>query len=115
MKTVRQQQGVYTIRQDDTVESIGLMKPKDTFRKIFIYPGAPDDTSTTTGLSVNGNAVYLGLDCDGKKITPDILGTADEPRLYEPPQVEGSDEQMFLKDLLIRGKAGDSVYYVYWQ
>lgn len=114
MNTVRQQQGIYTIKTDDTIESIGLDKPKATFRKIFVYPGAPDAASTTTGLAQNANPVYLGLDCDGLKLTPDVLNATDEPREYAPPETKDGNEQMLLKDLLVRGKAGDSVYFVYW-
>ena len=114
MNTVRQQQGVHTIQADDTIESIGLNYPKATFRKIFVYPGKPDDESSTTGLTVNGNPVYLGLYADGKKITPDVLNANDEPREYEPPQLKDGVEQMLLTDILVRGKAGDSIYFVYW-
>jgi hypothetical protein len=112
MSTVRQQQGVYTIQTDDTIEVIALDKPKAQFRKLWIYPGAEDAASTTTGLTTNGNPVYIGIDADGSKLTPDILNPNDLPLLIQLP--ENANETMLLKDIIIRGKAGDSVFFKYW-
>lgn len=110
MSVVRAKHGSYTLQGNNTVESIALDKPKEQFRKLWIWPGKYN--SATKKLDANGASVFLGRDGDGPQCTPDELGTADPAYPIELPA--NANETMLLKDVLIQGTAGDSIFYTYW-
>lgn len=110
MNIVKEQHGTYTIQVTNAIESIGLTKQKVTFRKLWIYQGTPD---VVTGLLTdNAGTVYVGKDGDGPRIVPDSIAPGDPPLLIQLP--DNKDESMLLKDILIKGTAGDAVFFSYW-
>jgi len=110
MSTVKPRQHTYTIQATGAVENIALDKPKETFRKIFIYPGAP--STVNNELSVNVAAVKIGKAGNGSKVVTNTLNNADLPIEFSLP--ENNDESMLLNDILIKGTLGDSIFCEYW-
>lgn len=110
MSATKPLQHFYTIQATGAVENIALDKPKDTFRKIFIYPGAP--VTATNELSVNGAAVKIGKAGNGAKVVTLTLQNNDAPIEFSLP--ENKDESMLLNDILVKGTQGDSIFCEYW-
>jgi hypothetical protein len=110
MSTIRPLQHIYTIQTTGAVENIALDKPKETFRKIFIYPGAP--STANNELSVNGAAVKIGKMGNGSKVVTNTIQNNDVPLEISLP--ENSNESMLLNDILIKGTQGDSIFCEYW-
>lgn len=114
MSRIITKQGFYTIKAANTVERI-TDDDKLEFNKLWIYPGKP--AATNPGLlTVNAAVVYVGEQGTGDKMTPDPLepgAAANEilPIKFELP--EGRTKR--LSDILIRGGAGDGVFFKYWE
>jgi len=109
---INEQQGSYVIQANNTIEFIAQDKPKATFRRLWIYPGVPQSDGT---LSTNSAAVKIGKAGDGPKVVPDLLNPTDAPIKIDLPVGEGGiQDGMKLDALIIRGTAGDGVFFSYW-
>ena len=109
MSTIRPHQHIYTIQATGAVENIANDKPKETFRKIFIYPGAPGSNNE---LTVNAANLKVGKDGNGQKVVTNTIQPGDLPLEISLP--ENTNESMLLNDIVIKGTQGDAIFCEYW-
>lgn len=112
--SARQQYRTYTIQQNNMIE-LAAGDSRATFRKLWVYPGAPQTSGGGAGtLSQNAAKLLIGIDGDGPRVARDTLNPTDIPILYEAPEVNGTVEPMDLRTILVYGTAGDSIFLVWW-
>lgn len=109
MSLVTPKHGVYII-PDANINSIALDKPKEFFRKIWIWPGVFNPA--TGQLTANAATVYIGRDGFGPKCVPDSIATGDPAFPIALP--DNANETMLLMNVLIKGTPGDGIFYTYW-